>query len=68
MEKSTHLTIKGMTCGGCVSSVKRVLEAVPGVKAADVSLANASANVRHDDSLDTRRLKTAVEEAGFEVV
>jgi copper chaperone CopZ len=68
MEKSTQLNIKGMTCGGCVASVKRVLEAVPGVKAADVSLANARASVRHDDTLDTRRLKTAVEEAGFEVV
>lgn len=68
MEKSTRLTIKGMTCGGCVASVKRVLEAVPGVKAADVSLAGGSAAVRHDDSLDVSRLKTAVEEAGFEVV
>ena len=68
MEKSTQLHIKGMTCGGCVASVKRVLEALPGVKAADVSLANESASVRHEDTLDTRRLKTAVEEAGFEVV
>lgn len=68
MEKSTQLNIKGMTCGGCVASVKRVLEAVPGVKVADVSLAKASANVRHDDTVDTRRLRTAVEEAGFEVV
>jgi copper chaperone CopZ len=68
MEKSTQLKIRGMTCGGCVASVKRVLEALPGVKAADVSLANAAATVRHDDAVDTQRLKTAVEEAGFEVV
>lgn len=67
MEKSTQLRIKGMTCGGCVASVKRVLEALPGVKLADVSLSNASASVRHDDTLDVHRLKTAVEEAGFEV-
>ena len=68
MEKSTQLNIKGMTCGGCVASVKRVLEAIPGVKAADVSLAQASAAVRHDENLDVSRLRTAVEEAGFEVV
>jgi copper chaperone len=68
MEKNTQLNIKGMTCGGCVASVKRVLEAVPGVKAADVTLANGKAAVRHEDTLDVTRLKTAVEEAGFEVV
>jgi copper chaperone CopZ len=68
MEKNTQLDIKGMTCGGCVASVKRVLEAVPGVKAADVTLANGKAAVRHDDTLDVSKLKRAVEEAGFEVV
>jgi copper chaperone CopZ len=68
MEKSTELNIKGMTCGGCVASVKRVLEALPGVKTADVTLANGKAAVRHEDTVDVGTLKTAVEEAGFEVV
>lgn len=68
MEKSTRLNIKGMTCGGCVASVKRVLEGVPGVTEAQVSLADASAAVRHEDTVDPARLKMAVEEAGFEVV
>ncbi len=67
MEKNTQLTIKGMTCGGCVASVKRVLEALPGVRSADVSLQGSSATVRHEDTLDVGRLKSAVEEAGFEV-
>lgn len=69
MEKSTELHIKGMTCGGCVASVKRVLEGVPGVKNADVSLATATASVRYDEALaDPGRLKAAIEGAGFEVV
>lgn len=69
MERNTTLAIKGMTCGGCVASVKRVLEALPGVTTADVSLANASASVRHDAAqTDVAGLKRAVEEAGFEVV
>jgi copper chaperone CopZ len=68
MEKSTQLQIKGMTCGGCVASVKRVLEALPGVKTADVTLATGSAVVRHNEALDVSRLKSAIEEAGFEVV
>jgi len=69
MEQTTTFGIKGMTCGGCVASVKRVLEALPGVTTADVSLAGASANVRHDAArTDVAGLKRAVEEAGFEVV
>lgn len=68
MEKNTELHIKGMTCGGCVASVKRVLEGVPGVKTADVSLAKATASVRYDDTLaDPARFRTAIEGAGFEV-
>ena len=69
MEQITELHIKGMTCGGCVASVKRVLERVPGVKTAEVSLASASASVRYDDAqADAGRLKSAIEGAGFEVV
>lgn len=68
METNTELEIKGMTCGGCVASVKRVLEALPGVTAADVSLDQAKASVRHDPAVaDVGSLKNAVEEAGFEV-
>lgn len=69
MEQNTTLGVRGMTCGGCVASVKRVLEALPGVMAADVSLAESRATVRHDAAqTDAARLKTAIEEAGFEVV
>jgi len=69
MEKSTELRIKGMTCGGCVASVKRVLEGVPGVKNADVTLATATASVRYDDAVaDPGRFRSAIEGAGFEVV
>lgn len=69
METSNELKIKGMTCGGCVASVKRVLEALPGVKAAEVSLAEAKAVVRYDDALARPgQFKSAVEEAGFEVL
>jgi copper chaperone len=69
MEQNTTLGVRGMTCGGCVASVKRVLEALPGVHSADVSLANATATIRHDAAeTDVGRLKTAIEGAGFEVV
>ena len=62
----TTLKVKGMTCGGCVASVKRVLEGTPGVKSADVSLANGEARITHEPSVGAAALKYAVEEAGFE--
>ena len=36
MEKQYN--ISGMTCGGCVSKVKKILEAIPEVKSAQVQL------------------------------
>lgn len=57
-----------MTCGGCVNSVKRVLEALPGVQSATVSLAEAAANIEYDPlAVSVADLKTAIESAGFEV-
>ncbi len=67
METTAQLKVKGMTCSGCVASVKRVLEGVPGVKAADVSLAEGKATVRYDASVaDAAQFKRAIEDAGFE--
>lgn len=62
------LTISGMTCGGCVNSVTRVLQAVPGVQRADVTLVPPQAKVAYDAALATPdRLAHAVAEAGFTV-
>jgi len=64
-----HLTLKvgGMTCMGCVSSVTRVLKAVPGVSNVSVSLEQAQAQIDYDPALSKREdLCAAVEEAGFD--
>jgi copper chaperone len=67
MESTTRLKVKGMTCSGCVASVKRVLEGLPGVKAADVSLAEGSATVRYDaGTANAAQFKQAIEDAGYE--
>jgi len=64
---TAEITIEGMSCSGCVSSVTRSLEAVPGVEAVDVSLADASAKVTYDAAvIGVPELKRAVERAGFE--
>ncbi|GAA5157585.1 heavy-metal-associated domain-containing protein [Viridibacterium curvum] len=63
----TKLAVKGMTCGGCVRSVERVLTALPGVTRVEVSLELASATVQHDEARSGKaELARAVQEAGFE--
>lgn len=66
--QTTRLKIQGMTCGGCVNSVKTVLERLSGVDQVDVSLENAEAVIQYDPSLASiDQLKTAISDAGFDV-
>jgi copper chaperone len=61
-----RLRIEGMTCPGCVRSVKRVLEAVAGVQGAAVSLEPGEAVVDFDpDRATAADLAHAVEGAGY---
>ena len=64
----TVLKIEGMSCAHCVQHTKKALEAVAGVKSAEVRLEDKSANVEHADEVSLASLKAAVIEAGFEVV
>ncbi len=63
------LTISGMTCGGCVNSVTRVLKALPGVQQVEVTLVPSQAKLMIDETLvDVPTLKKVVVEAGYGVV
>ena len=65
--ETVNLKISGMTCQGCVRSVKNVLESVPGVTTVEVSLQNGEARVVFDPvRAALGSLKAAVEEAGYE--
>lgn len=67
MEQTT-LHIGGMTCQGCVGSVTRVLQALPGVEQVEVSLAQNEAQVRYDPArVQPEAFRQAVEGAGFDV-
>ena len=67
MEKVT-LGVAGMTCGGCVRSVTKVLRDLDGVVNSEVSLEEKRAVVQYDPGkLGVDRLKQAIEEAGYEV-
>ena len=61
------LNIDGMTCGGCVKSVTKVLNDLDGVRSATVSLENKNAQVEFDESkIQIAQLMEAVEDAGFD--
>ncbi|RCS57075.1 heavy-metal-associated domain-containing protein [Parvibium lacunae] len=65
----TKLLIEGMTCGGCVTAVTRVLSALPGVAAVQVMLDTHSADVEYDpEQVTVADFQRVVEDAGFEVV
>ncbi|MEX0959446.1 MAG: heavy-metal-associated domain-containing protein [Burkholderiales bacterium] len=65
--ETTLIEVKGMTCGGCVRSVTRVLETVPGVKSADVSLERGEARVSFDPALASlAQIRGAIEDAGYQ--
>ena len=62
------LSVTGMTCGGCVNSVKRVLTALPGVQGAEVTLQPGQARVVIDPArIDRATLVQAIVDAGFGV-
>ncbi len=62
------MSVKGMTCGGCVASVQRVLKQMDGVSKVDVSLQQQQATVEYaPERVDPTRLRSAIEGAGFEV-
>ena len=68
MAESSKLSIAGMTCEGCVKSVTKALCAVPGVTRVDVSLDRGEAVILHDPAqAPLSKLRTAVEDAGFDV-
>jgi len=67
MEKAkVTLSIMEMTCGHCVSAVKKALAAVPGVNAVEVTLSPPRALVVCDPSRTTVEMLTkATAEEGY---
>ena len=65
--QTVTLNIGGMSCGGCVKSVTRILEGIDGVGKAEVSLENKNAAVTFDPAkTNPDALIEAVEDGGFD--
>ena len=64
-----ELTVDGMQCEGCVSSVQNALTGHVGVAAATARLHDGLVTVEFDPAATDRvSIETAIEDAGFEVV
>lgn len=61
-----ELKVDGMTCGGCAASVKRALQLLDSNARVDVDLPSKTVKVETTAQLDA--VKTAVEDAGYEVL
>jgi copper chaperone len=59
--------IDGMSCGGCVNSLTRVLKTVPGIEPLEVEVGKASVRLDSDQA-STDTVRAAVERAGFALV
>lgn len=61
------VTVTGMTCGHCVSAVRKEIGGIAGVTAVDVDLASGAVTIDSDVPIGTDAIKDAVEEAGYAV-
>jgi len=65
--QTAQIKVEGMTCGGCVASVKRALQQIEGVETVEVSLDQAQARVQYDPArVNESQLRSAIEDAGFD--
>lgn len=67
--QTATIRIKGMTCMGCVNSIKNILKNVPGIAQSEVTLDPAQATIQYDPAhTSLNQLKEAIIDAGFEVM
>ncbi|MDV6341957.1 heavy-metal-associated domain-containing protein [Nitrosomonas sp. Is35] len=67
--QTATIKIKGMTCMGCVNSIKNVLKNVPGIAQLEVTLDPAQAIVQFNpENTSLNQLKETIIDAGFDVV
>jgi copper chaperone len=67
--QTATIKIKGMTCMGCVNSIKNVFRNVPGIAQLEVTLDPAQAIIQFDpENTSLNQLKETIIDAGFDVV
>ena len=69
MEKSIAHTyhIGGMSCGGCVSTVKQKLSSVPGVTSVTVNLGKKEAEITSSQEIKTDTLRSTFNNTNYTI-
>jgi copper ion binding protein len=65
---SNQYTVKGMTCGHCVSAVSEEVGRLGGVTDVQVDLPSGVVTVTSTTPLDVTAVRAAVDEAGYELL
>jgi copper chaperone len=61
------VTVSGMSCGHCATSVRDEVGSIPGVTAVDVDLASGTVTIDSERHIQSDVIKGAVEEAGYQL-
>ena len=64
---TSTFTVRGMTCGHCVSSVRSEVEALPGVAEVRLDLTTGRLDVIGSQAFLPSEIQSAVAEAGYEL-
>ncbi|MEO5665214.1 MAG: cation transporter [Nocardioides sp.] len=67
MSSTQKYTVAGMTCGHCVASVTEEVQEIPGVEHVEVILETGSLSVTSSEPVEDAAVKTAVEDAGYQL-
>jgi copper chaperone len=62
---TTTVTVAGMSCGHCASSVQDEVGQIPGVTAVDVDLTSGTVTIDSESPVEGSAVRNAVEEAGY---
>jgi copper chaperone len=64
---SVTVSVSGMSCGHCATSVRDEVGSIPGVTAVDVDLARGTVTIDSERHVESDAIKSAVEEAGYQL-
>jgi len=64
---TTTVTVSGMSCGHCATSVREELTEIPGVRTVDVDLASGNVTIGSDTVVEADAIRMAVEDAGYQL-
>lgn len=63
---TTTMTVTGMTCGHCVSSVREGVGEIDGVTSVDIDLAGGLVTIGSTASVERAAIAAAVDAAGYQ--